>query len=378
MASPDGKSWTLWRGLLNHPAPDYAIYRIFFGDVARLGDMAFHEAVRWEEGRDFAYEDLPIGGLSAPRIEMIRKAALECNRQLTDLMLQKIILSLEQAKRYPGEGFLLMPPPPGIMANKKKQTALLKATIAQLRLQLGAPSFATLDSFVRRLYRASPGRMVIVPPSDNAIHSRFLQYIARLEQLASENPVAARELARRAQELRAVGIDEQQWVAMKQVAADYSPDFIFIVEGLSAAAPRMRMPLHGPYTAGVLSSGQPVAGIANAGGSPPVQPVIPFRPYSPVGAAAQPALPPTGGGAGQQTPRTGNTSGPLSGLSPEESKKLGEKKMLSLTTHVAELRVRLGEATFRKFDDYLHRLYEAEGRETFVAIAAPDKSAKKP
>jgi hypothetical protein len=97
-----------------------------------------------------------------------------------------------------------------------------------------------------------------------------------------------------------------------------------------------------------------------------------------MGAAVPPASPPTGFGAVQQTPRTGNTSGHPSGLSPEESKKLGEKKMLSLATHVAELRVRLGEATFRKFDGYLRRLYEAEGMETFVAVTATDKSAKKP
>ena len=48
--APDGKGFLLGRaGVLNGPVPDDMMYRAFFRDISRFGDMALYEVVRWDK-----------------------------------------------------------------------------------------------------------------------------------------------------------------------------------------------------------------------------------------------------------------------------------------------------------------------------------------
>lgn len=48
--APNGKGFLLGRAdFRNGPVPDYMLYRTFFGDISRFGDMALYEVVRWDK-----------------------------------------------------------------------------------------------------------------------------------------------------------------------------------------------------------------------------------------------------------------------------------------------------------------------------------------
>ncbi len=406
ITQPGGKRWLLWRNVLNRPVSDEQVYRIFFGDFDRLGDMAFHEVVRWEEGKEFQYTDAPAGGLTGAKVEILSRVAGDCNRKLGALFAKTNTIYSRMSWLPPGWPFYA-PPLPELQAIRQREKTELSAHIAELRLRLGAASFSTLDGFVRRVYRPIRGRALYIPPSGEAIYSGFLHYVATLEGLSPRKPEATLEIARRKREMHAAGLDDKDWATLKQVALDYNPDFTMFggvaaagsaTRGLMPAAPPMSMadPQARPMAAPARVVSSPGAGQSMPAAAPLSRDYPQSAPMaSPAGVVSSP-------GAGQSVPGiapmpmaypqaapnatpsgvASSSGGParpanegVAGfrLSPEEVlRRISEKKMI-LTRHTDQLRAMLGEVAFHKLDVYLHGLYKGAGTENYVDVDAPAK-----
>ncbi|HEV8490633.1 MAG TPA: hypothetical protein VGR76_00130 [Candidatus Angelobacter sp.] len=379
--APDGKGYLLLRtGFNDRPVPDSAMYRAFFRDIDRFGDMALYEEVRWDmRGQRVENRGPRAGGLSKAQISTLQQVAANTNRQVGVVFGKKETLLSTKVLIFPGGWLLFAPPIPGLRLLDVQETQTLDTGIQRLRSRLGAASFARLDGFARSVYHAKPGKLVLTHLTDDAIHGRFFQYLSVLDEVPG-NITAQQEEAKRQNELRVVGLGKKDWALLLQVAKDYQQlsDRLYnpALERTRAPAPMQEqeeepaggeigelaesVPSPGAvtraYPAGVVPAAQTTSGDSMAmirlGEVLHSNPVMLNEPQT--------------GLQGMPVPL-----GTLT-LTPEAARKERELKHdkleLELMTDVAQLKAGFGEPRFQKFETYLHHLYANAGIETATPL----------
>ena len=360
--APDGKGFLLGRAdFRNGPVPDYMLYRTFFGDISRFGDMALYEVVRW--GKNGQWENLGshAGGLKKDEIAILQQAAAETNRQLRVVFTKKDSLIRAKVLVYPPGWIFYAPPIPGLRPLDLQEEQTLNTGIQRLRSKLGPASFARLDGFVRKVYHATPGKLVLKHFTSDIIYGHFFHYLASVDELAA-NPTAQQEEAKRRNELRTTGLAEKDWALLVRVAKDYEQLFAPLYNpvprqtGISIGPPGQLK--EAAYPAGAVA---PAAGGSKRVSSVPMvtpgellhsNPIMVPEPL-PAMTMAEPTL------------------GVIT-WSPEARRKEYERKHdeldLALITGIAQLQAGLGAPVYQKFEAYLHRLYANAGWETAVPI----------
>lgn len=323
--APDGKSW-LFSRMTFGPALDSQVYRAFFRDLDNLGDVALQEVVRWENGMHVEDHGPRAGGLNKTEIAVLNQVSANCNRQLAQLSAKLDSVVLTSFRGYPVGWMVYAPPLPAYLALRKQETAALDAGIAQLRTKLGPKSFLRLDRFVHQVYQSTPARIKTLPLADDLIYAHFLRYFSGLGELAATNLVAKQEAARRQKELRAAGLGERERALLARVALDYRQ----VYAKQEAAAMRRHAAIGPP---------EPTYSI----GSPPA-PTIPVEPATSI-----------------LTPKA---------VWPPELQREMDEARLGLLTDIAQLQAGMRKLVFRKFDDYLHKLYAPAAFKRIVAIPA--------
>ena len=307
------------------PAPDSAVYRAFFRDLGSLGDMALQEVVRWENGMQVEDHGPRAGGLNKAEIAVLNQVSVQCNRQLVELNAKIESVLSASLRGYPMGWMIYAPPLPAYLELREKETAALDEGIAQLRTKLGPDSFFRLDRFVHQVYHSTSAPIKTVSLTDDMIYARFLRYFSELDELAPKNPGAKEEAARRKQELRAAGLGENERALLARVALDYRQ-----TAAKQEAAMRGHVALRNP------------------------------QPTNPIDSPPAPAMP--------AQPAT-STMGPKAIRPPELQREIDEAR-LGLLTDIAQLQAGMSKPVFRKFDDYLHKLYVPAPIEKAGAIPA--------
>jgi hypothetical protein len=392
VAAPDGKGYLLGRtGFNDRPLPDYVMYRAFFRDIANFGDMALYEEVRWDlSGHRVENSGPRAGGLSKAEISTLQQVAADTNRQVGVVFTKKETLLRAKVLIYPGGWLFYAPPIPGLRELDVQETQTLDTGIQRLRSSLGTASFARLDSFARSVYHAKPGRLVLIHLSDDAIHTRFFQYLAVLDGI-TDSVAARQEETKRQNELRVAGLAEKDWILLLKVAKDYqqlsdrlyNPIQRSIQPTEEAEADGQTIGAPAPAQVGALAGGEigklaqsapapsPVTRAYPAGAAPSVQPTRGASAAMPSLGEALRSNPvmlnePQAGLRGMPVPL-----GTLT-LTPEASRKEWELKhdklALELMTDVARLKAGFGEPRFQKFETYLHQLYANAGIETAAPV----------
>jgi hypothetical protein len=368
--APDGRGYLLARtNFNNRPEPDYVMYHAFFRDIANFGDMALYEEVRWDSsGQRVENRGPRAGGLSKAEISTLQKVAADTNRQVGTVFAKKETLLRTKVLIYPGGWLFYAPPVPGLHQLDIQETQTLDTGIQRLRSRLGTASFARLDGFARSVYHAKPGKLVLIHLSEDAIYTRFFQYLAVLDELPA-NITAQQEEAKRQNELRTAGLAKKDWTLLLKAAKDYqqfsnrlynpvrgsiqpaeATDDGQTIEALDQSVPAPS-PGTRAYPAGVVPAAQTTSGdsvemirLAEALHSNPVM-------------LNEPQV-----AAGIPVPL-----GTLT-LTPEAYRKERELKhdklALELMTDVAQLQTGFGEPRFQKFETYLRHLYANAGIET--------------
>jgi hypothetical protein len=324
--APDGKGWLLSRMTFGL-ALDSHVYRAFFRDLGTLGDMALQEVVRWDNGMQVENHGPRAGGLNKAEIVVLNQVSAECNRQLVELNTKLNSLLVTNLRGYPVGWMVYAPPMPAYIELRKQERAVLDGGIAQLRTKLGPESFFRLDRFVHQVYQATPARIKTLPLADDLIYAHFLRYFSGLAELAATNPGAKDEAARRQKELRAAGLGENERALLARVALDYRQ-----ISAKQEAAMSGRAAIGAPQTAQTMGPPSP-------------------------GRLAMPAQPATS----ILTPKA---------VRPPESQRGMDELRLGLLTDIAQLQAGMSKPVFRKFDDYLHKLYAPAAFESPVAISA--------
>jgi hypothetical protein len=374
--TPDGKVWMGWRQTFGGPVPDHLVYRAFFRDIGYMGDPALHEPVLWHEGQTEEYHGPRVGGLSDAEIAVLKEVSAACNQQLSVLFAKSETLLLTSLQGYPMGWLIYAPPLPGLRELRMQETAALNAGIEQLRSRLGAASFARMDGFVRKVYHASPGRMVAVPIPDEALYGHFFLYLVSLDQLALNNLAAKKEAARRQEELRAAGLGKNERALLAKIALDYSQAEARFEAGVPGALqvgtpqpvnPNDRL-AEAQYEAGApgaVSAGSPQPGNPNPIPDAPalLAQLRALRSGRSSNANNVPA-----GTAMPAQPMPGSISGVGEARLAELQRRQAESRR-SLLADIAQLRAGMGEPVFHKFDRYLHKLYAPAAIEKTVAIA---------
>jgi hypothetical protein len=430
VAAPDGKGYLLGRTNFNdRPLPDYVMYRAFFRDIANFGDMALYEEVRWDlSGHRVENSGPRAGGLNKSEISTLQQVAADTNRQVGDVFAKKETLLRAKVLIYPGGWLFYAPPIPGLRELDVQETGALDTGIQRLRSSLGTASFARLDSFARNVYHAKPGKLVLIHLTDDAIHTRFFQYLAVLDGI-TDSVTARQEETKRQNELRVAGLAEKDWILLLKVAKDYQqlsdrlynpiqrsiqPTEEAEADGQTIGAPapaQVGAPAGGEIGTLAQSAPAPSTGRAYPAGVAPspvtraypagVAPSPVTRAY-PAGAApspvtraypagAAPAVQPTRGVSAAMPslgealrsnpvmlnePQAGLRGMPVPlgtiTLTAEASRKEWELKhdklQLGLMTDVAQLKAGFGEPRFQKFETYLHQLYANAGIETAAPV----------
>lgn len=355
--APDGKGFLLGRAdFRNGPVPDYMLYRTFFADISRFGDMALYEVVRW--GKNGQWENLGsrAGGLKDAEIAILQQAAAETNRQLGVVFKKKDTLIRAKVLVYPPGWIFYAPPIPGLRALDLQEEQTLNIGIQRLRSKLGPTSFAHLDAFVRSVYHATPGKLVLKHLTGDIIYGRFFHYLALLDGLPG-NLAAQQEEVKRQNELRAAGLSKKDWALLVRVAKDYEQFFA---------------PLYNPV---------PVQTGVSLGPPAPLTRAVAYPAGSqPKHAASMPMVTP--GALLHSNPimvpeplPAMTMSEPTLGvitLSPEARRKEYQRQQdeldLALITGIAQLQAGFDAPLYRKFEAYLHKLYANVGWETAVPI----------
>lgn len=366
--APDGKGFLLGRAdFRNGPVPDYMLYRAFFGDISRFGDIALYEMVRWDKKGQWETLGPRAGGLKDAEITILQQAAAETNRQLRVVFTKKDALIRARVLIYPPGWIFYAPPIPGLRALDLQEAQTLNTGMQRLRSKLGPPSFARLDGFVRRVYHATPGKLVLKPLTGDVIYGHFFHYLASLDGLPG-NLSAQQEEIKRQNELRAAGLVKKDWALLLRVAKDYEQLFaplynqVPVQTGVSPGPPT-------PIKEAVAYSAGSVA--PAAGGSKHVASV----PMVNLGEVlhSNPIMVP------EPLPAMameGPTLGVIT-LSPEARRKEYERKHdeldLTLITGIAQLQAGFGTPVYQKFEAYLHKLYANAGWETAVPIEEKGK-----
>jgi hypothetical protein len=363
------------------------MYRAFFRDIANFGDMALYEEVRWDlSGHRVENSGPRAGGLNKSEISTLQQVAADTNRQVGDVFAKKETLLRAKVLIYPGGWLFYAPPIPGLRELDVQETQTLDTGIQRLRSSLGTASFARLDSFARNVYHAKPGKLVLIHLTDDAIHTRFFQYLAVLDGI-TDSVAARQEETKRQNELRVAGLAEKDWILLLKVAKDYQqlsdrlynpiqrsiqPTEEAEADGQTIGAPAQSAPAPSPgraYPAGVAPS--PVTRAYPAGAAPAVQPTRGVSAAMPSLGEALRSNPvmlnePQAGLRGMPVPLGTIT------LTAEASRKEWELKhdklQLGLMTDVAQLKAGFGEPRFQKFETYLHQLYANAGIETAAPV----------
>jgi hypothetical protein len=393
VAAPDGKGYLLGRtGFNDRPLPDYVMYRAFFRDIANFGDMALYEEVRWDlSGHRVENSGPRAGGLSKAEISTLQQVAADTNRQVGVVFTKKETLLRAKVLIYPGGWLFYAPPIPGLRELDVQETQTLDTGIQRLRSSLGTASFARLDSFARSVYHAKPGKLVLIHLSDDAIHTRFFQYLAVLDGI-TDSVAARQEETKRQNELRVAGLAEKDWILLLKVAKDYqqlsdrlyNPIQRSIQPTEEAEADGQTIGAPAPAQVGALAGGE-VGTLAQSAPAPtmgtmayPPGAALPAVQITRGDSAAMPSLgealrsnpvmlnEPQAGLRGMPVPL-----GTLT-LTPEASRKEWELKhdklALELMTDVAQLKAGFGEPRFQKFETYLRQLYANAGIETAAPV----------
>jgi hypothetical protein len=291
---------------------------------------------------------------------------------------------------YPGGWLFYAPPIPGLRELDVQETGALDNGIQRLRSRLGTASFARLDGFARNVYHATPGKLVLIHLTDDAIHTRFFQYLAVLDGI-TDSVAARQEETKRQNELRVAGLAEKDWILLLKAAKDYQQlsDRLYkpvqaSIQPTETEADEQTIGAPAPAQVGALAGGE-IGALAQS------------MPAPAMAAAAHPAgfLPPpvqTTRGVSAAMPSLGEAlrsnpvmlNEPRAGLqgmpvplgtitlTPEAYRKQWELKhdklALELMTDVAQLKAGFGEPRFQKFETYLHQLYANAGIETAAPV----------
>ncbi|HET8889371.1 MAG TPA: hypothetical protein VFQ41_10745 [Candidatus Angelobacter sp.] len=374
--APDGKGYLLGRtDFSDRPAPDYVMYRAFFRDIASFGDMALYEEVRWDlSGRRLENNGPRAGGLSKAEISTLQQVAADTNRQVGVVFTKKETLLRAKILIYPGWWLLYAPPIPGLRELDVQETQTLDTGIQRLRSILGTASFARLDGFVRGVYHAKPGKLVLIHLTDDAIYSRFFQYLAVLDEL-SGNIAAQQEESKRQNELRLAGLAQKDWILLLKVAKDHQQ----LSDRLYKPVPRSIQPTED------AEDGQAIEALAQSAPAPSPTTraypagVVPAAQTTSIGVSA--AMPSLGEALHSNPVMLNEPQAGLQGmpvplgtltLTPEAYRKERELKQdklaLELMTDVAQLKAGFGEPRFQKFETYLRHLYANAGIETAAPL----------
>ena len=368
--APDGKGYLLARtDFRNRPVPDYIMYRIFFSDVSSLGDKALYEVVRWDlNGQRVENRGPRAGGLNNAEIATLQQAAADTNRQVRVVLTKKDTFIRKKVLIYPSTWIFYAPPIAGLRELDVQETQTLNTGIRRLRSKLGATSFARLDGFVRSVYHAKPGKLVLTRLTDDAIHSHFFEYLAVLDGMTN-SVTAHQEVAKRRNALHAAGFVEKDWTLLVKVAKDYKQ----LSDRLYNPVPgQMGAPVPGQLGVGTMA--YPAGHLVPAGAQPKRVTPAPMLTLAEVTHSNPVMLNEPQVAMGMPVPL-----GTLT-LTAEASRKEWERKHdeleLELMTDVAQLKAGFGEPRFQKFEAYLHQLYANAGIETAVPAEEKVKRVK--
>lgn len=368
--APDGKGYLLARtDFRNRPVPDYIMYRIFFSDVSSLGDKALYEVVRWDlNGQRVENRGPRAGGLNNAQIATLQQAAADINRQVRVVLTKKDTFIRKKVLIYPSTWIFYAPPIAGLRELDVQETQTLNTGIRRLRSKLGATSFARLDGFVRSVYHAKPGKLVLTRLTDDAIHSHFFEYLAVLDGMTN-SVTAHQEVAKRRNALHTAGFVEKDWALLVKVAKDYKQ----LSDRLYNPVPgQMGAPVPGQLGVGTMA--YPAGHLVPAGAQPKRVAPAPMLTLAEVTHSNPVMLNEPQVAMGMPVPL-----GTLT-LTAEASRKEWERKHdeveLELMTDVAQLKAGFGEPRFQKFEAYLHQLYANAGIETAVPAEEKVKRVK--
>lgn len=361
--APDGKGFLLGRAdFRNGPVPDDMMYRAFFRDISRFGDMALYEVVRWDKKGQWENLGPRAGGLKDAEIAILQQAAAETNRQLGVVFVKKDTLIRAKVLIYPPGWIFYAPPIAGLRALDLQETQTLNTSIQRLRAKLGPASFARLDGFVRRVYHATPGRLVLRHLTGDIMYVRFFHYLALLDGL-SGNLSAQQEEVTRHNELRAAGLAKKDWALLVRVAKDYEQLFA----PLYSPVPEQAGASIGPPTPLTKAVAYPAGAGAPAGAQSKHVVSVPMVTLGEVLHTNPIMVPEPLPAMALEQPTLGVIT-----LSPEARRKEYQRQHdeldLALITGIAQLQAGFGAPVYQKFEAYLQRLYANAGWETAVPI----------
>lgn len=361
--APDGKGFLLGRAdFRNGPVPDYMLYRTFFGDISRFGDMALYEVVRWDKKGQWENLGSRAGGLKDSEITILQQAAAETNRQLGIVFKKKDTLIRAKVLIYPPGWIFYAPPIPGLRALDLQEAQTLNTGIQRLRSKLGSASFARLDGFVRRVYHATPGKLVLKHLTGDVIYGHFFHYLALLDGLPA-NLAAQQEEVKRQNELRAAGLSKKDWALLVRVAKDYEQFFA----PLYNPVPRQTGPSIEPAAPLTKAVAYPAGAVAPAAGGSKHVASVPMATPGELLHSNPIMVPEPLPAMTMPEPTLGVIT-----LSPEARRKEYQRQHdeldLALITDIAQLQAGFGAPLYQKFEAYLHRLYANAGWETAVPI----------
>jgi hypothetical protein len=342
--TPDGKAWVPSRRAFNGPVPDYMLYKVFFQDITGMGDPALHEPVLWHHGRMAPYHDPRAGGLNNHEVEALRQIAATCNRKVAVLFREQNKLIAAKHSGDPLGSGLFAPPLPGLHEIKLQEKAALNSCTAQLRRKLGTDSFLRLQRFAHQVYHASPGKIIEIPISDDALYASFFRYFDALNTLAPFHQDAQQDLSARQKELRLAGLSEEDQALLKKVAMNYTR----AVRALEFPRPVPRLP--------VTASGLQVSAAASS-------------------AAAQP-LPMSHAGLAPATSQVPGALLSVDNSQPEEPRPTFEDVKRTFSDGRDQLKTSFGNQKFNNLTAYLHKLYAPASTEKIVPLDdRPEKQA---
>lgn len=377
--APDGNGALLGRLNFSHRAvADYTLYGAFFRDISSLGDWAFEKEVRWDRSGQLVEDHgPPAGGLNKAEIAVLKQVAERINQQRAVIFTKRETLLRTSLAGYPPGWLTFAPPLFGLRELEVEEAQALNTSLDRLKSKLGTASFTKLDGFVRFVYEATPGKMVLMRRNDEAIQGNFLHYLGSLDQLSDKNARAKEEEEKRHAELRTAGLQEKDWTLLVKVAADYTQllDRLYSVNYTSVGTAVGAVPA---YPAGVVTQIttplDPRAEqlLAELRRMQKEQQKKLAEEKEPVIVGSPVALP---------APTMPVPLGELT-LTADARRKGFEQKhdelQLEFLTDTTRLRAGLGDPVFQKLEAYIHQLYAKAGFEVAVPLVEEKATPSEP
>jgi hypothetical protein len=330
--------------------------------------------VRWVEGEQVEDNGPRAGGLGKVEISILKKAAYECNEEANEVKAKSEDLLKSSVSGYPVGWLLYAPPIPGMHELKDQETATINKCIARLHGSLGS-SFVHLQGFVKKVYGTSQAEIRSVRLSDDALYSNYLRYLATLNDLAELNPRAKKEAALRQQELTKAGLEERDRTLVTQTALEFNKALAALYEipkgeiaifdrrpygAISAPAPAVQVQT-GSMQAPTMAAVQiPMAAVSSTTAPMPVLKMPADMPApATLGLKAQASDMPAAAmssGYGEPVGRS-RAATPQSQDRIKEFRRKADEAKLNLLTGIAQLQAGMNPPVYKKFDDYLHKLY---------------------